>query len=187
MRVAWVCACACLVALQPAGVWAQQATPPGAPPAEPVFQVQPPPPAPAQAKPLPTMAAPAYSLDRIRRGLRQVPASTTKSVLRLEYYVEVAGIAPPLSIFEGTDLGGGRVPYAAPSWSDLRQVMTPAPFRAPVVSISSLARKTTRSVLDRSAQRARARRVEDAQKKAADAERERQNKLKGSVVVAPPK
>jgi hypothetical protein len=31
------------------------------------------------------------------------------------------------------------------------------------------------------------RRVEDAQKKAADAERERQDKLKGSVVVSPPK
>ena len=187
MRLRWVCACACLVGLHPAEAWAQQATPPTAQPTQPVFQVQAPAPAAVQAKPVPTASAPAYSLDRIRRGLRQLPPSTAKTVLRLEYYVEVAGVAPPLSIFDDTDLSGGRVPYAAPSWADMRQVMTPAEFRAPAVSISSLARKTTRSVLDRSAQRARARRLEDARRTAAEAERERKEKLKGSVVVSPPK
>jgi hypothetical protein len=65
--------------------------------------------------------------------------------------------------------------------------MTPAEFRAPVVSFSSFARGGARTILDRSAQRSRARRVEDARRKALETEHERQQKLKDSIVVAPPK
>jgi hypothetical protein len=172
-----------LALLLPATAWAQQ----GAPSSAPVFQVQPPSPPPAQNRPNPTAGVPAASFDRVKRALRQLPPSSVKTALRVEYYVEVAGVAPPISIFEPGDLSGGRVPYAAPTYADLRQVLTPAEFRAPVVSISSLARGGTKSVLDRSSQRARARRVEDARRKAMEAERERQQKLKESVVVAPPK
>ena len=143
--------------------------------------------APAEVHPASYAGVPIVSLDRIKRGLRQSAPSTAKAPLKVEYYVEVLGVAPPISLFEMDDLSGGRLPYSAPSYAEMRRVMTPAEFSAPVVSFSSFARGGARTILDRSAQRSRARRVEDARRKALETEHERQQQLKDSIVVAPPK
>lgn len=182
MRPAAACAFALLLGLHPAIVGAQ-GTPAGAPaptPQSPGVSAD-------QVRSAAAAAASVVSLDRIKRGLRQSAPSTAKTPLRLEYYVEVLGVAPPISLFEMDDLSSGRLPYNAPSYADMRNVMTPAEFRAPVVSFSNIARGGARTILDRSAQRARARRVEDARRKALETEHERQQKLRETVVVAPPK
>jgi len=128
----------------------------------------------------------AVSLDRIKRGLRQAPrpaaSSSAGAPLKLEYYVEVLGVAPTFSLFEFGDFDTGRIPYGAPSYSDMRNVLTAEQFRAPVVSLNKAARSGARTILDRSAQRARARRAEEERRKALQAERERQERLKNSIV-----
>lgn len=126
----------------------------------------------------------AVSLERIKRGLSQAPPRpSSRAPLKLEYYVEVLGVAPPFSLFEMYDMDTGRIPYSAPSYSDMRNVLTPAEFRAPVVWLNRAARSGTRTILDRSAQRSRARRAEEDRRKALQAERDRQEQLKNSVVV----
>jgi hypothetical protein len=182
MRPVAACAFALLLGIHPAVASAQSA-PAGAPtPAS-----QSPGASADQTRSAAAAAASVVSLDRIKRGLRQSAPSTVKTALRLEYYVEVLGVAPPINLFEMDDLSTGRVPYSAPSYADMRNVMTPPEFRAPAVSFSNVARGGARTILDRSAQRARARRVEDARRKALETEHERQQKLKETVVVSPPK
>jgi hypothetical protein len=205
MRLAAVCVFALLFGVHPAPAGAQSKPAQPPPPqqsqtqsvVEPLVapqgqpRAQSPPRTPAQAadaslKSAAEASVSAVSLERIKRGLRQAPRPAaspgTKAPLKLEYYVEVLGVAPTFSLFEFGDFDSGRIPYSAPSYSDMRNVLTAEQFRAPVVSLNSVARSGARTILDRSAQRARARRAEEARRKALQAERDRQEQLKNTIV-----
>ena len=47
------------------------------------------------------------SFARIKRELRTLPPSTAQTPLKLEYYVEVQGLAPPIPIFMPGELTTG--------------------------------------------------------------------------------
>ena len=48
-----------------------------------------------QSEPLPSVESLGVSFDRIKRQMGQQPASTTQTSLKLDYYVDVVGVAPP--------------------------------------------------------------------------------------------
>ena len=174
---------ACLVGLQPAAVRAQQGPPPrtaaaGAQPSS------------AQAGPastVPSVESLGMSFERIKRGLRMLPPSASRAPLKLEYYVEVRGLAPPIPIFRPGELATGPVPYGAPTHWDMMNHVTPEAFKAGTVPVSSLAIMGLAKLIQWEAQRAREERREKERQAAIEAERERQKRLKESLVVSPPK
>ena len=182
MRRVLACVLACLVGLQPAIVWAQQ----GAAGSAPVSQPKPPP-APTQNQPPPSFDALGVSFERIKRDLRLTPASTAKTVLKLEFYVEVQGTAPPILLFKPGELATGPVPYGAPTHSDVLELFTPIEFRSPSMPLSTIAIMGIQKLLAWETNRAREKRAEEARQKRNEAERVRQQRLKESLVVSPPK
>lgn len=93
----------------------------------------------AQSPPPPSFEALGVSFERIKRELRVVPASTNKTPLKLDFYVEVQGIAPKLPLFTPEELQAGPVPGAPPThWEMVRELWTKPEFKAPAVPISSL-------------------------------------------------
>jgi hypothetical protein len=182
MRRVLACVLACLVGLQPAIVSAQQ----GAAASAPGSQTQPPPSPSKQDQP-PPFDALGVSFDRIKRELRLKPASTAKSPLKLEFYVEVQGTAPPILLFQPGELATGPVPYGAPTHSDVLELFTPIEFRSPSMPLSTIAIMGIQKLLAWESNRAREKRAEDARQKRIEAERLRQQKLKESIVVSPPK
>jgi hypothetical protein len=170
---------ACLVGPQPAAVRAQQAAPPGTDAAG----TQP---ASAQA-PAPSVESLGMSFERIKRGLRILPPSKASTPLKLEYYVEVQGLAPPIPIFRPGELATGPVPYGAPTHWDMMSHVTPEAFKTGTVPVSSLAIMGLAKLIQWEAQRAREERREKERQAAIEAERERQKRLKESLVVSPPK
>ena len=183
MQRVLACVLACLVGLQPAIVWAQQ----GAAASAPVSQVQPPPSPSKQAQPAPDFDALGMSFDRIKRELRLSPPSTVKTPLKLEFYVEVQGIAPQILIFKPGELTTGPVPYGAPTHSDVLELFTPIEFRSPSMPLSTIAIWGIQKLLAWEVNRAREKRAEEALQKRNEAERVRQQRLKESLVVSPPK
>ena len=182
MRRVLACVLACLVGLQPAIVWAQQGAAGSASGAQPK-----PPPAPTQNQPPPSFDDLGVSFERIKRGLRLTPASTAKTPLRLEFYVEVQGTAPPILLFQPGELATGPVPYGAPTHSDVLELFTPIEFRSPTMPLSTIAIMGIQKLLAWESNRAREQRAEDARQKRIEAERLRQQRLKESLVVSPPK
>jgi hypothetical protein len=183
MRRVLACVVACLIGFQPAAVRAQQSAPPGAA----ATGAQPPP-----ARPMPAQAAPSVeslgiSFARIKRELRILPPSTAKTPLKLEYYVEVQGIAPPIPIFRPGELTSGPVPYGAPTHSDMMDHVTPLAFKSPAVPISGIVIMGLAKLVQWEAARARELRLEEKRKAEIEAERERQRRLKESLVLSPPK
>jgi hypothetical protein len=183
MRRALAGLLATLIGFQPAVLWAQQSGTAGVQ----VPSASQPPPAPAQNQPPPSFDALGVSFERIKRGLRLTPASTAKTPLRLEFYVEVQGMAPPILLFQPGELATGPVPYGAPTHSDVLELFTPIEFRSPTVPISSIAIMGLAKLIQWETNRARERRAEEARQKRIDAERLRQQRLKESIVVSPPK
>jgi hypothetical protein len=85
--------------------------------------------------------APAYSVDRVRRELRQVPRTTTvekQDGLKLEYYIQVFGSAPKVDFFKNYNLKTGTIPWGAPTHADMLEQMTPQEYRKPVADIPSM-------------------------------------------------
>jgi hypothetical protein len=81
------------------------------------------------------------SLDRIKRKLAQRPATTTTQTqhgLKLEYYIQVYGVAPRIDLFTDFNLKNGPVPFSGPTHADMLEQMTPQEFRTPPFDISSL-------------------------------------------------
>ena len=183
MRRVLACVVAGLVGLQPAAVWAQQSAPPGAPAA----LAQPPPAPPVADQATPSVESLGISFARIKRELRILPPSTAKTALKLEYYVEVQGLMPPLPIFRPGELTTGPVPYGAPTHADMMDHVTPLAFKSGTVPVSSLAIMGIVKLLQWEAQRAREERLAKQRQAEIDAERERQRRLKESLVVGPPK
>jgi hypothetical protein len=78
-------------------------------------------------------------LSRVRRQLEQAPAPTSPDdPLRLQFTVEVFGVAPKIDLLEGFAVDG-PLPYGAPTHQDVIGHLTPQAFRSPVVPISGLA------------------------------------------------
>ena len=181
MRLLLALLLACLVGPQPAAVRAQQPAPPGT---EAAGTRQ----ASAQAlSPVPSVESLGMSFERIKRGLRILPPSASRAPLKVEYYVEVQGVAPPIPIFRPGELATGPVPYGAPTHWDMMNHVTPEAFKAGTVPVSTLAIMGLAKLIQWEAQRAREERREKERQAAIEAERERQKRLKESLVVSPPK
>lgn len=78
------------------------------------------------------------SVERIRKRLATAPRRG-QGGLRLEYYVQVYGVAPKIDLFAGVDLVNGPVPFGAPTHAEFLQLVTPQEFRAPAADFVSLA------------------------------------------------
>lgn len=81
------------------------------------------------------------SLSRIQRGLF-IATERDKSNpdgLRLEFNVQVYGMAPKIEVLKGIDLFNGAVPGTAPSHSQMLEFITPAIYRSPGLPVSALA------------------------------------------------
>jgi hypothetical protein len=80
------------------------------------------------------------SLERIQRGLR-VSESREKArqegALRLEFQVQVYGMAPKIEVLKGVDLSNGEVPGSAPSHQQFRDFVTPVIYRTPGLPLSA--------------------------------------------------
>lgn len=88
--------------------------------------------------PLHAMRLP-VNLERVKRKLAAMPASDDeRSLLDLNYYIEVYGRAPRLDLLEGFDTHIGPVPFGGPSHADLRDLWTPEEFSSPVADVGSL-------------------------------------------------
>jgi hypothetical protein len=94
------------------------------------------------------------SLSRIQKGLRTAEArEKTKNPegLRLEFNVQVFGIAPRIDVIpDGEDLVFGPVPGTAPSHPQFLEFVTPAIYRQPVMPISTFAALAAKWMADKS-------------------------------------
>ena len=183
MRRVLACMLGCLVGVQPTAVRAQQGAAPGTAAAQPPAQAD----QGARAQAVPSVESLGMSFARIKRELRILPPSTSRPPLKLEYYVEVRGVAPPIPIFRPGELTTGPVPWGAPTHSDMMDHVTPLAFKSPSVPISSLAILGIVKLLEWEAQRAREERLEKQRQEDIEAERERQRRLKESILLSPPK
>jgi hypothetical protein len=80
----------------------------------------------------------AASFKRLRRVLGERPPSKNNTPLKLDFYVEVVGHAPPIKLFFSEDLKPGPVAGAPPTHQDMLDLMTPQEFRSPSVPLFSL-------------------------------------------------
>jgi hypothetical protein len=113
----------------------------------------------APAKPAPT-ETPAIdatklgvSLSRIQKGLRtaETRQKTNPEGLRLEFNVQVFGIAPRIDVIpDGEDLVFGPVPGTAPSHSQFLEFVTPQIYRTQTMPISAFAALAARWMADKS-------------------------------------
>ncbi len=164
------CVVAGLVGLQPTAALARQRAAPDAPP---------------QAAP--SIDSLGISFSRIKRELRTLPPSSAQTPLKLEYYVEVQGLAPPIPIFRPGELTTGPVPYGAPTHADMMSHVTPEEFKSPRIPVSGIVIMGLAKLIQWEAARAREERREKDRLEAIEVERERQRRLKESILLSPPK
>ena len=175
---------ATLIGSQPAVHGAQQGGASSAPPAAGQASPQAAPPKPAAP---PSVESLGLSFDRIKRQLDQKPPSTAKTPLKLQFYVEVVAEAPPIPIFAPGELATGPAPGGAPTHRDMMNLVTPLAFKSPSIPIGAIAMVGIQKLLAWEAQKAKEAKAEEARQKKIAAERERQRKIKESIVVSPPK
>lgn len=109
--------------------------------AAPCFAQDPPPAAPA-ADPEIDVTKLGVSLSRIQRGLfiaESRDKQTTGGVPRLEFNVQVYGMAPKIEVLKGLDLFNGAVPGSAPTHRQMIDFVTPSIYRTPGLPVSALA------------------------------------------------
>ena len=86
---------------------------------------------------LPAVELP-VNFERVKRQLAALPATDDeRSILKLNFYVEVYGRAPRLDLLRGFDRHNGPVPFGGPSHADMRALWTPEEFSAPVANLGS--------------------------------------------------
>ena len=93
------------------------------------------------------------SLSRIQKGLRlaEVKDRETRQGLRLEFNVQVFGVAPRIDVIpDGEDLVFGPVPGTAPSHPQFLEFVTPQIFRTPTMPISAFAVLAAKWMTDKS-------------------------------------
>ena len=83
------------------------------------------------------------SLERIQRGLRVTDSREKEkqagTALRLEFQVQVYGMAPKIEVLKGVDLFNGPVPGTAPSHRQFIEHVTPQIYRTPGLPLSAAA------------------------------------------------
>jgi len=82
------------------------------------------------------------SLSRIQRGLFIAEAREKQQQgegIRLQFNVQVYGMAPKIEVLKGVDLVNGGVPGSAPTHRQMIEFGTPVIYRTPAMPISSLA------------------------------------------------
>lgn len=117
----------------PAAALAQAPEQPPSAPAEPS-------PAPAEPTPAPAVDATklGVNLSRIKRELAVAPSSASNDAIKLNFTVQVIGVAPKIDFLRGFAVDG-PIPYGAPTHAEVLQVLTPQAYRSPVVPIYGLA------------------------------------------------
>jgi hypothetical protein len=170
MRRVLACLLALLIGLQPTTALARQERGPD--------------PSPQAA---PSIDSLGISFARIKRGLRTLPPSTAQTPLKVEYYVEVQGVAPPIPIFRPGELTTGPVPFGAPTHADMMDHVTPFYFKSPTIPISGIVIMGLAKLIEWEAARAREDRREKDRQAAIEAERERQRRVKESILLSPPR
>ena len=85
---------------------------------------------------LPAVELP-VNLERLKRKLAALPATDEeRSILKLNFYIEVYGRSPRLNLLQGFDIHTGPVPFGGVTHTELRDLWTPQEFSTPpVVSI----------------------------------------------------
>ena len=81
------------------------------------------------------------SLARIKHRLDRLPeAPETRSLLRLNFYIEVYGHAPQRNHFQGFDLHNSPVPYGPPTHDQLTAVMRGGDpqLRPPAINLNNV-------------------------------------------------
>lgn len=92
-------------------------------------------------------------LSRIKRELVQAQqADSSDDPLRLQFNVQVVGIAPRIDVLEGFSMDGA-VPYGPPTHREVLNVLTPQEFRSPVIPFYSLAVLAAQKLSDYSKKR----------------------------------
>jgi hypothetical protein len=81
------------------------------------------------------------SLSRIQKGLFIAAArdKQTGNGIRLEFNVQVYGMAPKIEVLKGVDLFNGGVPGSAPTHRQMIEFGTPVIYRTPTMPVSALA------------------------------------------------
>jgi hypothetical protein len=80
------------------------------------------------------------SLSRIQKGLFIAEAREKQGDgYRLQFNVQVYGLAPKIEVLKGVDLIGGAVPGSAPTHRQMIEFGTPVIYRTPTMPISTLA------------------------------------------------
>lgn len=80
------------------------------------------------------------SLARIQNRLDTLPSDpNARSILRLNYYVQVYGRTPPLDLFLDFDIHNAPIPYGAPVHNELLAVMHSNPLYPSAVSLNPIA------------------------------------------------
>ena len=99
----------------------------------------PPPPPPAANSELDASKL-GVSLSRIQRGLFIAEAREKQSDgYRLQFNVQVYGMAPKIEVLKGIDLFNGGVPGSSPTHRQMIDFVTPQIYRTPTMPVSSLA------------------------------------------------
>jgi len=98
---------------------------------------------PAEAEPAIDVTKLGVSLDRIQRGLRVTETREKDreagNALRLEFQVQVYGMAPKIEVLKDVDLFNGPVPGSAPTHRQFIEHVTPQIYRTPGLPVSALA------------------------------------------------
>ncbi|MDO8836575.1 MAG: hypothetical protein Q7V01_13320 [Vicinamibacterales bacterium] len=161
MREVLAALLAFLIGFQPTAALAtpQAAAQPGAPPQRQAAASQ------------PTVETLGVS-DRIRRQLRVEPdrGPGDRGPLKLDFYVEVQGIAPPIQLFTPEDFRlTGPVPGAPPTHREMvRELWTKPEFKGQSVPLSSLAILGIMKLAQWQAEEAKRRKAEAERKKRDD-------------------
>jgi hypothetical protein len=80
-------------------------------------------------------------VSRIHRQLKQAEAHPVAQGLNLKYYIDVYGTSPRLQLFTSRkEAMEGPVPFGEPTHEEMRNIMTPREYRAPVMDFSALMR-----------------------------------------------
>jgi hypothetical protein len=97
-------------------------------------------PAPAPDSPI-DAAKLGVSLSKIQKGLFIAEAREKQSSdgIRLQFNVQVYGLAPKIEVLKGVDLVNGGVPGSAPTHRQMIEFGTPAIYRSPTMPVSALA------------------------------------------------
>lgn len=83
------------------------------------------------------------SISKIQKGLfiaaDRDRKAATGGIMRLEFNVQVYGMAPKIEVLKGLDLFNGAVPGTAPSHNQMIEFWTPPIYRSPTMPVSALA------------------------------------------------